>query len=75
MSNASAVATARTSEISAEKQTLLNDIGHKWNQFTSQNLADLKSNDDLATQVSAKYGIDKAKADQEVAAVMKGRTL
>lgn len=73
MSNATA--SSRASGISDEKQTLLNDIGQMWFDFSSKDLSNLKSSDDLATQVAARYGIDKAKAEKEVAAVLKGRTL
>jgi hypothetical protein len=55
------------------KQILLKDIGAKWGKFSEQELGALKNRDDLVTQVVAKYSIDKAQAQRDVDAVMKGR--
>jgi hypothetical protein len=52
----------------------LDDNGEKWTKFSKQELSDLKDNDDLVTQVVAKYGLDKDAAQRDVAALMKGRT-
>jgi hypothetical protein len=57
------------------KQILLKDIGAKWSKFSAQEFGALKNNDDLVTQVVAKYGIDKAQAQKDVDAVMKGRQI
>ncbi len=57
------------------KQILLKDIGAKWGKFSEQELGGLKSKDDLVTQVVAKYSIDKAQAQRDVDAVMKGRQI
>lgn len=57
------------------KQILLKDIGAKWNKFSEQELGALKSKDDLVSQVVAKYSIDKAQAQRDVDAVMKGRQI
>ena len=57
------------------KQILLKDIGAKWNKFSEQELGALKSKDELVTQVAAKYSIDKAQAQRDVDAVMKGRQI
>ncbi len=57
------------------KQILLKDIGAKWNKFSEQELGALKSKDELVTQVVAKYSIDKAQAQRDVDAVMKGRQI
>ena len=57
------------------KQILLKDIGAKWSKFSQQELGALKSKDDLVTQVVAKYSIDKAQAQRDVDAVMKGRQI
>ncbi|HSI01666.1 MAG TPA: hypothetical protein VLA02_13770 [Reyranella sp.] len=56
-----------------QKRALLADIGGKWGKFDEQELSDLKSGDDLATQVAAKYGIDKAIAQRDVTALLNGR--
>jgi hypothetical protein len=68
--------TSASSENSAEtKQILLKDIGAKWSKFSEQELGALKNKDDLVTQVVAKYSIDKAQAQRDVDAVMKGRQI
>ena len=57
------------------KQILLKDIGAKWSKFSEQELGALKNRDDLVTQVVTKYSIDKAQAQRDVDAVMKGRQI
>lgn len=57
------------------KHILLKDIGAKWNKFSEQELGALKDKDDLVTQVVAKYSLDKAQAQRDVDAVMKGRQI
>lgn len=56
-----------------QKRVLLADIGGKWGKFTQQELSDLKSSDDLTTQVAAKYGLAQEVARRDVAAVVNGR--
>jgi len=57
------------------RQIVLKDIGAKWNKFSEQELGALRSKDDLVSQVVAKYSIDKAQAQRDVDAVMKGRQI
>jgi hypothetical protein len=57
------------------KQILLKDISSKWGKFSEQELGALKNKDDLVTQIVAKYSIDKAQAQSDVDAVMKGRQI
>ena len=57
------------------KQILLKDIGAKWSKFSQHELGALKNRDDLVTQVVAKYSLDKAQAQTDVDAVMKGRQI
>ena len=57
------------------KQILLKDIGAKWGKFSEQELGALKNRDDLVDQVVAKYSLDKAQAQKDVDAVMKGRQI
>ena len=57
------------------KKILLKDIGAKWGKFSEQELGALENKDDLVTQVVAKYSIDKAQAQRDVDAVMKGRPI
>jgi hypothetical protein len=67
--------TASTNSGNDLKQILLKDIGAKWNKFSEQELGALKSKDDLVSQVVAKYSMDKAQAQRDVDAVMKGRQI
>jgi hypothetical protein len=69
------VAPAGTSKSADTKQILLKDIGAKWSKFSERELGALKNRDDLVTQVVAKYSIDKAQAQRDVDAVMKGRQI
>lgn len=57
------------------KKTLLKDIGAKWSKFSESELGALKTNDELVTQVVAKYSLDKVQAQRDVNAVMNGRHL
>ena len=66
---------AKTGNPAENKQILLKDIGAKWSKFSEQELGALKNRDDLVTQVVAKYSLDKAQAQKEVDAVMKGRQI
>jgi hypothetical protein len=68
-------ASAGTSNPADAKKILLKDIGAKWGKFSEQELGALKNKDDLITQVVAKYSIEKAQAQRDVDAVMKGRQI
>jgi hypothetical protein len=55
------------------KQIVLKEIGAKWGKFSELDLSALKGNDDLVNQAVAKYGIEKAQAQRDVDALLKGR--
>jgi hypothetical protein len=57
------------------KQIVLKEIGSKWGKFSEQDLSALKGNDDLVNQVVAKYGLEKAQAQRDVDALLKGRDI
>jgi hypothetical protein len=66
--------TAVKSETSAEvNPTVRKEIGVKWDKFSENDLSALKDKDDLVTKVVAKYGIEKAQAQRDVDAMLKGR--
>lgn len=65
-------ATPNTAET---KKSLLKDISSKWGKFSEQELGALKNNDELVTQVVTKYNLDKAQAQRDVDAMMKGRQI
>jgi hypothetical protein len=58
-----------------QKQALLKDIRVKWGKFTELELSGLKNNDDLVSQIVAKYGLDKAKAQSDVDTLRAGRNI
>jgi hypothetical protein len=67
-------ATAAKPEMTAEaKQIVLKEIGAKWGKFSEQDLSALKGTDDLVNQVVAKYALEKAQAQRDVDALLKGR--
>jgi hypothetical protein len=76
MTNVAPNAAASKPDTAAEtKQIILKEIGAKWGKFSEQDLSALKSKDDVVTQVVAKYGLEKAQAQRDVDALMKGRQI
>ena len=74
MTNVTSNATAAKPETAVEtKQVVLTEIRAKWGKFSEQDLSALKGNNDLVTQLVAKYGLDKAQAQRDVDNLMKGR--
>jgi len=70
-----AVATARMTDRTPEaKKQLRADIGSTWTRFSTQELTDLKDNDDLVSQLVAKYGLQKDIAARDAEAIVKGRS-
>ncbi len=69
------VAPAKTGTAAESKKILLKDIGAKWGKFSEQELGALKNRDDLVDLVVAKYSLEKAQAQKDVDAVMKGRQI
>jgi hypothetical protein len=57
----------------AANKLLRAGIGSKWSKFTTQELADLKDNDDLVAQLVAKYGLEMGAAQNLAAGVVRGR--
>lgn len=51
------------------------EIAQKWSKFTPQDIAALKSKDDLVTGVQSKYQLDRVQAQKDVDAFAKGRQL
>jgi hypothetical protein len=47
----------------------------KWGKFSDQDLSALKDNNDLVTQLAAKYGLEKAQAQRDVNVLTKGRQI
>ena len=72
-------ALAPTPEMSAipdaNKKAVHIAIHAKWSKFSEHDMTALKNKDDLVTQVVSKYGLDKAVAQSEVDALLKGRSI
>lgn len=51
------------------------EIQAKWGKFNAQEIAALKTKDDLVAQVQVKYALDKVQAQRDVDAFSKGRQL
>ncbi|MGD0532080.1 MAG: hypothetical protein ABSA62_07340 [Methyloceanibacter sp.] len=74
MENSTVTATAAKPQNTNEnRQAMLKEICAKWSKFSEHDASAFKSNDDLVTQVVAKYGLDQAQAKREVEALLKGR--
>ena len=71
-SKASDTAAAKPETTAATKQ-MFEEIGAKWSKFSEQDLSALTGNGDLLNQVVAKYGLEKAQAQRDVDALLKGR--
>jgi hypothetical protein len=72
--SASASAAAAPPGVEAgTKKVVLTEIQAKWGKFSEQELSALKDNDDLVTQLVAKYSLDRPQAQRDVDAMMKGR--
>jgi hypothetical protein len=56
------------------RKNIATEIRGKWGKFSDSELAALKSRDDLVSQLQAKYSRDKARAERDVDALLKGRT-
>jgi uncharacterized protein YjbJ (UPF0337 family) len=57
------------------KRSILGDIRTTWGKFSEDDLSRLRSNDDLVTEIAARYNIDKAQAQRDVDAMMRGRQI
>jgi hypothetical protein len=61
--------------VQAAARAMRGEIEQKWGRFDAREIAALKDNDDLVTQLQAKYQLDKAKAQTDVDAFANGRQL
>jgi hypothetical protein len=72
---ASNAAAAQPATATETRHIVLGEIRRKWGKFSEQELSALKNNDDIVTQLAAKYGFDKAQAQLDVDTLMKGRQI
>jgi hypothetical protein len=75
MSNAPSNSAAKPGTAADTRQIVLKEIGVRWNKFTEHDLSALKSKSEVVTQIVVRYGLDKAQAQRDVDAVMKGRQI
>jgi division protein CdvB (Snf7/Vps24/ESCRT-III family) len=76
MTNTASNASPVKPETAADtRQIVLKEIGAKWGKFSEQELSALKSKDDIVTQVVGKYSLEKAQAQRDVDALLKGRQI
>jgi hypothetical protein len=76
MTNVASNAAATKLETAAEtRQVVLTEIRAKWGKFSEQDLSALKGDDDLVTQLAAKYGIETTQAQRDVDGLTKGRQI
>jgi hypothetical protein len=66
---------AKPATTTETRQVVLKEIRGKWGKFSEEELSALKNNDDIVTQLVTKYGFDKAQAQLDVDALMKGRQI
>jgi division protein CdvB (Snf7/Vps24/ESCRT-III family) len=66
---------AKPATTTETRQIVLKEIRGKWGKFSEEELSALKNNDDIVTQLVTKYGFDKAQAQLDVDALMKGRQI
>jgi hypothetical protein len=66
---------AKPGSAAETRQIVLKEVRAKWGKFSEQDLSALKGKDDLVTQVVAKYSLDKAQAQRDVDALLKGRQI
>jgi hypothetical protein len=65
--------TAQPENAAETRKIVLKEIGAKWGKFSEQDLSALKNNDDVVTQIVAKYGLEKQQVQNDVDSLMKGR--
>jgi hypothetical protein len=72
---ASHATVAKPESAGGTRQIVLTEIRSKWGKFSDQDLSALMDNDDLVTQLAAKYSLEKAQAQRDVDTLMKGRQI
>lgn len=59
---------------SENRKIIVNEIQAKWGKFSDQDLAALKSKEDLVSQVTSRYKLDQVQAQKDVDALLNGRS-
>jgi hypothetical protein len=66
---------SNSAQSAATPTGMRSEIGQQWPKFNTQEIAALKSNDDLVAQVQSKYQLDRTQAQKDVDAFATGRQL
>jgi hypothetical protein len=76
MTNVTSNTTQRKAGTAAEtKEIVFNEIRTTWGKFSDEDLSALKDNNDLVTQLAAKYGIENTQAQRDVDTLLNGRQI
>jgi hypothetical protein len=62
-----------TNSASENRPIVLKEIRAKWNKFSEQEVSAFRNRDDVVKQVESRYSLDKAQAQRDVDALLKGR--
>ena len=73
MANAPLSAASNAAAAAARRQIVLKEVGAMWGKFSEQALSGLKGDDDLVTQIMAKYGAGRSEAQHKVARLLNSR--
>jgi hypothetical protein len=73
MANAPLSAASNAAAAAATRQIVLKEVGAMWGKFSEQELSGLEGDDDLVTQIMAKYGAGRGEAYHQVDRLLKGR--
>jgi hypothetical protein len=73
LANAPLGAASNAAAAAAIRQIVLKEVGAMWGKFSEQELSVLEGDDDLVTQIMAKYGFGRGEAYHKVDRVLKGR--
>jgi hypothetical protein len=57
------------------KEIVFKEIRTTWGKFSEEDLSALKDNNDLVTQLAAKYGMENTQAQRDVDALLNGRQI
>ena len=73
MANAPLSAASNAAAAAATRQIVLQEVGAMWGKFSEPELSGLEGDDDLVTQIMAKYGAGRGETYHKVDRLLKGR--
>jgi len=75
MNNAASIMSAPSQPNAETRRAVFLEITGKWGKFSEEDLAALRDNEDLVTQLADKYSLGKTQAQSDVDALLKGRQI